>query len=95
MTEELRACKKTIRQVRASRRSLILVDGHLVRRRKHLQSMRLGEPVSAVAAVVWRRLAVAVMVYSPPPPLPVDSEVKISIVFPIVRSVAILTTKFR
>ena len=31
-----------------------------VRRIVRLQSMKLGEPVSAVAAVVWRRLAVAV-----------------------------------
>ena len=30
-----------------------------VRRLVRLQSMKLGEPVSAVAAVVWRRLAVA------------------------------------
>ena len=31
-----------------------------VRRLVRLQSMRQGEPVSAVAAVVWRRLVVAV-----------------------------------
>jgi hypothetical protein len=31
-----------------------------VRRLVRLQSMKLGEPVSAVAAVVWRRLVVAV-----------------------------------